>query len=321
MTFFRPSSIGSVSVPRSVKPYDTCLDISAFIVLNVRFLDTCLVVVSVLLSLRLIAQSHERVHWNGPSTSPLQPAPQPMPHYLCSGQPPRQARPDRAILLGAALLITDLPGLSSEFDLVAMAETNRWATIAVLRPLHHGVVAAWRRHPPLRELIELDCPETEWAAQLRKELAASGPPTPEEVVDYISSACPDPAFQRALLAELRRQSRPARSTRHYAYSRRGPLTANDWMGLYTVTRLLSLPGRPSTDDAAMMLDIDPRTLKDRCRRVLELDCRDVQKGFGWKWAVERALRLHGYVPDDPPLGLGFQTSYRVGPPRPKLRVS
>lgn len=244
-----------------------------------------------------------------------------MPHYLCTGQRPRQAHSDRAILLGAALLITDLPGLSPEFDLVAVAEANPWATIAVLKPEHDGIISAWRRHPPLRGLVVLDCAKEEWEARLRQELTASGPPTPDEVVDYITTACPGPTFKRALLAELRGHSRPVRSARHRAFRRRGPLTAVEWMGLYTVTKFLSLPGRPSPDDAAMMLDIDPRTLQDHCRRVLELDCRDAQKGFGWKWAVELALRLHGYVADSPRLKLGFSTTYPVRPHSGKIRVA
>jgi hypothetical protein len=244
-----------------------------------------------------------------------------MPHFLCSGERPRQAHSDRAILLGAALLITDLPGLSPEFDLVAVAEANPWATIAVLRPAHLGVITAWRRHPPLRGLVDLDCPEEEWEARLRQELTASGPPTADEVVDYITTACPGPTFRRALLAELRGHSRPVRSARHRAFRRRGPLTAVEWMGLYTVTKFLSLPGRPAPADAAMMLDLDPRTLQDHCRRVLELDCRDAQKGFGWKWAVELALRLHGYVADSPPLALGFRTTHPVTPHRRKVRVA
>ena len=244
-----------------------------------------------------------------------------MPHTLCSGQPPRQEHPDRAIFLGAALIITDLPGLSDEFDLVAVAEASPWAAIAVLKPEHDEIISAWRRHPPLRGLVVLDCAEEEWEARLRQELTASGPPTPEEVVDYITTACPGPTFKRALLAELRGHERPVRSARHRAFRRRGPLTAVEWMGLYTVTKLLSLPGRPKPSDAAMMLDIDPRTLRDHCRRVLELDCRDAQKGFGWKWAVERAMRLHGYVADSPPLALGFITTHPVTPHRQKVRIT
>ena len=244
-----------------------------------------------------------------------------MPHYLTSGQRPHPAHPHRAILLGAALIVTDLPGLTDEFDLVAVAEANPWAVIAVLRPAHQGMITPYRRHPALRYLVELDCPEEEWEERLRHELTTSGPPTPEEVVHYVSTACPGATFQRALLAELRGLSRPVRSARHRAFTRRGPLTAVEWMGLYTVTRFLSLPGQPKPSDAAMMLDIDPRTLRDHCRRVLELDCRDAQKGFGWKWAVERALRLHGYVADTPPLPLAMTTTHPVRPQRSRERVN
>jgi hypothetical protein len=244
-----------------------------------------------------------------------------MPHYLCSGQRPTPAQPDRAILLGAALLVVDLPGLDPEFDLVGLAEANPWATIAVVAPRHPEIIIPWRRHAALRRMVVLGGPEEEWDVRLRHELTALGPPTPEEVVDYITTACPVPTFRRALLAELRGHARPVRSARHHAFRRRGPLTAVQWMGLYTMTKYLSLPGRPSPADAAMLLDIDPRTLQDHCRRVLELNCRDAQKGFGWKWAVERALRLHGYVADSPPLALGFWTTHPVTPHRRKVRVA
>lgn len=244
-----------------------------------------------------------------------------MPHSFCSGERPRQAHPDRTILLGAALLITDLPGLPPDFDLVGVAEANPWATIAVVAPRHPEIIIPWRRHAALRQLVVLGGPEEEWEARLRQELAASGPPTPEEVVDYITTACPGPTFRRALLAELGGHSAPARSSRHRAFRRRGPLTAVEWMGLYTVTKFLSLPGHPSPADAAMLLDIDPRTLQDHHRRVLELDCRDAQKGFGWKWAVELALRLHGYVADSPRLKIGFSTSYPVRPYPRRIRVA
>ncbi|HET7040708.1 MAG TPA: hypothetical protein VFI13_01755, partial [Gemmatimonadales bacterium] len=42
-----------------------------------------------------------------------------------------------------------------------------------------------------------------------------------------------------------------------------------------------------------------------------LDWRDARQGFGWKWAVEHALRRHGYVSDTPPLSLAFRTHHRV----------
>lgn len=231
-----------------------------------------------------------------------------MPHILCSGEPLRPARSDRAIALGAALLIVDLPGLSPEFDLTAIAEANPWAVIAAVKPAHQGVIAAWRRHPPLRQLVELDGPQERWEALLRRELAASGPPEQREVAAYITAACPDPTFERALLAELRGHSRPGRSARYDAFARRGPLTATGWMGLYTVIRFLSLPGRPSQPDAGARLGVDGRTIQSHCRKVLGLNCREAQEGFGWKWAVERALRLHGYVTDDPPVPRAFQHS-------------
>ena len=232
-----------------------------------------------------------------------------MPHILCSGEPPRPARYDRAIPLGAALLITDLPGLPPDVDLVGIAESNPWAVIAVQRPLHQGTIAAWRRHPSLYGLVELPGPEEAWESQLRKELSAAGPPEPKEVVAYISAACPDPTFARALLTELRGHSRPVRSTRYAAYIRQGPLTANGWMGLHTVVRYLALPGRPSLVDAGIRLGVDHRTIKNQCQNILALDCRDAQKGFGWKWAVEYALRLHGYVANEPVVPLAFRPSY------------
>lgn len=239
-----------------------------------------------------------------------------MPHILCSSAPLRPARPDRAIPLGAALLITDLPGLSPDFDLVAIAEANPWAVVAALKPPQTGVVAAWKRHQPLRGLVELDGPKEQWESQLRQELAASGPPEPTEVVAYISAACPDPTFARSLLTELRGFSRPVRSTRHAAFARQGPLTANGWMGLCTVIRYLALPGRPSLLEAASRLGVDQRTIKNQCRDVLALDCRDARNGLGWKWAVEHALRLHGYVKNEPAVPLAFRPAY---PPPPAAR--
>ena len=238
-----------------------------------------------------------------------------MPHILCGGEHLRPARPDRAIALGAALLITELSGLSADFDLVAIAESNPWAVIATQRPPHHGTIAVWRRHPSLRELVELPGPEEAWESQLRQELSASGPPEPKEVVAYISAACPDPTFARALLTELRGHSRPVRSTRHTAFTRQGPLTAIGWMGLYTVIRFLSLPGRPSLLDAAIRLSVDHRTIQNQCRNILALDCRDARQGLGWKWAVEYALRLHGYVANEPVVPLAFRPSYFLPPPR------
>lgn len=246
-----------------------------------------------------------------------------MPHILTSGEPLRPARPDRAILLGAALLVTDLSCLAPEFDLVAVAEANPWATIAAARPTHQGILTAWRRHGPLRDLVVVDGPVASWESGLRQSLSASGPPEPKEVVAYISAACPNPTFGRALLTELQGYSRPARSSRHTAFTRHGTLTAKGWMGLYTVIRFLCLPGVLPLGDAAMRLGIGLPTLQGRCRRTLALDCRDARKGFGWKWAVERALRLHGYIPDSPRLQLGIRISYPVRPSRadPEGRIS
>jgi hypothetical protein len=237
-----------------------------------------------------------------------------MPHILCSGDAPRAARPDRAIALGAALFISDLPGLSAEFDLVGVAESNPWAVIAAQKPPHTGVAAAWKRHQPLRRLVELDGPKEQWESQLRRELSASGPPEHKEVVAYISAACPDPTFARSLLTELQGHSQPVRSTRHAAFTRQGPLTANGWMGLITVIRYLSLPGQPSLLDAAMRLGVDHRTINNQCWTVLAMDCRDARKGFGWKWAVEHALRLHGYVANQPVVPLAFRRTHLL-PPR------
>jgi hypothetical protein len=237
-----------------------------------------------------------------------------MPQILCSGEPSRPARPDRAIALGAALFISDLPGLSPEFDLVAVAESNPWAVIAAQKPPHTGVAAAWKRHQPLRRLVELDGPKEQWESELRRELSASGPPEHKEVVAYIAAACPDPTFARSLLTELRGHSQPVRSTRYAAFKRRGPLTAIDWMRLYTLIRYLSLPGQPSLIDAAARLGVDPRTINDGCQEVLAMDCRDARKGFGWKWAVEHALRLHGYVTNAPMIPLAFRPAYPPPPP-------
>lgn len=208
-----------------------------------------------------------------------------MPHLLCAGQRPAPARPDRAIALGAALLTVDLPGLPKEFDLVAMAEANPWAVVAAFRPNHPGLLTGWCRHPALRSLVELDGPEEGWDDALRCELAAVGPPDPMEVVAYVTRTRPDPTFARALLAELRGFSRPGRSARHSAFKRRGPLTATGWMGLYTIMRALSLPGRLRLGDAAARLGVDPRTLRGHFHQVLEIDWRDGRQGFGWKWAI------------------------------------
>lgn len=232
-----------------------------------------------------------------------------MPQILCHGQGPVPARPDRAIALGAALFIADLRELPKDFDLVAVAEANPWAVVAARKPEHDGHVAAWRRHPPLRGLIALDCAEAKWDAALRAELASLGAPEPKEVVACITARRPDPTFERALLTELLGHSRPRRSARHAAFSRRGPLTGTDWRGLYTICRALSLPGPRRISDAAAQLAVDPRSLQTHCRNLLALDFRDAHRGFGWKWAVERALRLHGYVADSPPLPLGFWTAY------------
>ena len=237
-----------------------------------------------------------------------------MPHLLAPGRPPLPARPDRTIPLAAALLIVDLPGLSPEFDLVAFAEANPWAEVAVVRTPDDGVIAAWRRHSSLRKLIALDGSEEEWEAELRKEIVAVGPPEPKEVAAYVTAVYPNPTFARALLAEFRSFDSPGRSARHSAFKRRGPLTATGWMGLYTITRALSLPGPLNLSDAAARLGIDPRTLRDHFHRVLQLDWRDARQGFGWKWAVERTLRLHGYVEDGSDLPLAFQTVHRIPPP-------
>ena len=239
-----------------------------------------------------------------------------MPHLFRSAQRPEPARPEIAIPLGAALLIVDLPGLPAEFDLVAVAEENPWAPIVAIKPRHEGVLAPWRRHPALRRMIVIDGPETGWERQLRHELTSWGPPDHKEVVAYVTAACPHPTFERALLAELRGAARPGRSARHAAFRSRGPLTASGWMTLYTLTRFLSLP--PSARrliDASMMLGVDQRTLTSYAKKLLGLEPNDARKGFGWKWGVERALRIHGYVPDTPPLPLGFEVDHWI----PSLR--
>lgn len=235
-----------------------------------------------------------------------------IPPILRLGRAPAPAGPEDAIPLGAALVIEDLLGLPEEYDLVAVAECNPWAVIAALRLGHQSVIAAWRRHLSLRDMIELDCAEALWESELRRQLAAAGPPEPKEVVAYISATRADPTFARALLAELLGHSRPGRSARHSAFKRRGPLTANGWMGLYTIVRALCLPGPPRLPDAAALLGIDPRTLRRHCHQVLGLDWHDARQGIGWKWAVERALRSHGYLPDEPPLPLAFH--HRYAPP-------
>lgn len=231
-----------------------------------------------------------------------------MPHILCPGEPLRPARPDRAIALGAALLVIDLPGLSPEFDLAAVAEANRWASIAVVKPTQLETVKVWRRHPSLRDLVVIDGPEEKWESELRRELSETGPPERREVVTYINAAVQDPTFHRALQAELLGDSSPKRSARHAAFASRGPLTATGWMGLYTVARSLSLPRRLTLGDAATRLGVDRRTLQTHCREELDLGWHAARKGFGWKWAVERALRLHGYVADTPAVPLGVRTT-------------
>lgn len=234
-----------------------------------------------------------------------------MPLLFHAGRSPFPARPAQAIPLGAALVIRDFALLPAVLDPVAIAESNPWAVVVALRPTHAEVLAAWRRHSPLRGLLALDCPEEECETVLRKELSSGGPPEPKEVVAYITAACPHPTFARALLAEFRDSSRPGRSARHHAFRRRGPLTATGWMGLYTITRALSLGGQLGLGDAAARLGVDPRTLRKHFHQVLGLDWRDARQGFGWKWAVEYALRRHGYLEGAAQLPLAFHAHYPV----------
>jgi len=234
-----------------------------------------------------------------------------MPNFLAHRLGRLRLRPDSPAPLGAALVLGDLSELSGQFDLLAFAAANRWVPVAFLGPDRHGVMAGWRRNAPLQGLIELHCDEDQCRRTLAAHLAEDGAPEPREIVQYISTACPSPAFARALLAEMIGDQRSARSTRHAAFRRHGPLTAVDWRGLNTVIRSLVLSCPDRVGDAAMMLDIDPRTLQSHCHRLLDLDWRDARQGFGWKWAVERTLRLHGYVSNDPPVPLAFSTFYPV----------
>lgn len=251
-----------------------------------------------------------------PCPSPTYHPPDQMPHLLFPAGPARPTRADHPIPLGAALLIVDLPALPEGFDLVEVAEANPWAVIAVLKPRWDGPLTAWRRHPPLREIIVLDCDEKEWEKTLRRELAASGPPDAMQLVSYIRRACPDPTFGRALLAELRGEVNPRRSARHSAFCNQGPLAASGWKALVTICRALSLPGYRHLSDAAAHFGIDPRSLRRKFHRVLGVDYRDARHGFGWKWAVEHTLRLHGYIAEERQLPMGFrQAWFRARPTR------
>ena len=245
------------------------------------------------------------------------PPPKQMIQILCPGQRSVPARPDRPIPLGAALCIADLADVPESFDLVGLAESNPWAVVACVAPEQGGILSAWRRHTALRRMTTLNCTEPQWEEGLRAELASFGPPEPSEIVAYIAERCADPTLERALLAELAGHSRPGRSARHSAFKRRGRSTAKGWKGLYTIVRALCLPGQPRLLDAAALLGIDPRTLRRHCHHVLELDWRDARRGIGWKWAVERALRLHGYLPDQPPLPLAFHHLFVPPPPARK----
>lgn len=234
-----------------------------------------------------------------------------MSHFLAHKQGRLPLVTDSPAPLGSALLMQDLSQLPVGFDLLSFAEANPWLPVAYLGTDHHGVLAGWRRLPALRKFIELSCVEDNCQRRLSAHFAEEGAPEPREIVDYIHRACPSPTFARDLLAQIGGDSRSARSTRHATFRRHGKLTAVDWMGLSTVIRSLVLSCPDKVGDAAMILDIDPRTLQSHCHRLLELDWRDARQGFGWKWAVERTLRLHGYVSNQPPVPLAFTTFYPV----------
>lgn len=214
---------------------------------------------------------------------------------------------DSLVPLGAAIIARRLEAFTADSHLPRVAEQNPHAPLLCCRPndkVGQGILGAMRAHPALRRLIVVEgrC-DADLRDSVRRALHVADTPEPEEVANYICSIKGDATFARALRAELLGGETPRRSARHSAFKNAGGLTGASWGRLFTLVRALNLPESVTAEGAAAHLEVDVRTVRGACHTLLRMTWRDARLCFGWRWAIDRTLQVHGYLPRDKHLPL------------------
>jgi hypothetical protein len=182
-----------------------------------------------------------------------------------------------------------------------------WSPIGVAKSETPGIAAligAWSSGHRLSNLVVLPAnsaiaPHSALHATLRK----AGPPSAEEVAEWILLRTSSQRLATAVLAELTQGSSPGRQARHTRFAKSGPLLASGWKNAFRLAQALTYPCDSTIDSIAGGIERDVRTLRSLTQKLLGMTITLARTGFGWRWAIEHILQRHGYLDDIEPVTL------------------
>lgn len=171
-------------------------------------------------------------------------------------------------------------------------------------PGFSALVGAWRADPRLAGLVVPNAESiTAPHSALHAALRAAGPPPAEEVAKWIHLRTGSERLGNTIFEELVDDGTSWRQTRYDRFKREGPLTAHGWQDVFRLTQVLSHPDDSTIDAIAGTVDRCVRTLGNMPKRRMGMTLTRARTAFGWRWAVEHILRLHGYMEESEPVSL------------------
>jgi hypothetical protein len=188
-----------------------------------------------------------------------------------------------------------------------LALISPWTPIGVAKSETPGVAAligAWRAGHRLSNLVVLPVNSASAPhSALHATLRAAGPPSAEEVAEWVHLRTFSRPLATAVFAELTQGSSPGRQARHTRFAKSGPLLASGWKNSFRLAQALTYPCDATIDSIAGSVDRDVRTLRSLTQKLLGMTITLARTGFGWRWAIEHILQRHGYLDDLEPVTL------------------
>lgn len=188
-----------------------------------------------------------------------------------------------------------------------LALISPWTPIAVTgseAPGFPAILGAWRADPRLAGLVVLkDGSITAPHSALHAAVRAAGAPPAEVVAKWIHLRTGSERLGNTIFEELVDEESSWRQTRYDRFKKEGPLTAHGWQDVFRLTQALSHPDDSTIDAIAGTVDRCVRTLGHMPKRRMGMSLTLARTAFGWRWAVEHILRLHGYMKESEPVAL------------------